>query len=244
MPSFQKSCPLCGTPQEYSSWDSLQHSIRKNTVCNSCRASTKKIIPENGVWKRVCKCGNEMVYSCRRSYNTGKRTDAICRNCAAKESSKYANTAYRKTEEYKTKISDALKKARKTDSYGEEFKKKCRENKLNQIFKQGTQRTVNINACKFMDLFSQQFGVNLQHGMNGGEYQFIGYSVDGYDKEKNVIFEYDEPKHHISSVAKKDVERQKRLVEHLHPNQFWRYDQKNNKLVEVVSNKEVICPKQ
>lgn len=238
MEKFQKTCPLCGGTQKYSSNDSFRNAIRKNSVCNPCRAKPKKILPENGVWKRICKCGNEMIYSCRHSYNTGKRTNAVCRKCATKESAQ--DKSYFQSSEYRNKMSLSLRSARQSDSYGEEFKQKCRENKLKQITKHGTQRTFNIEACKFMDKFNSRFGIELQHGLNGGEIQFIGYSLDGYDKNRNIIFEYDEPKHEIGSVKLKDKIREERLISHLHPSQFWRYNEKTNTLREIIGGKELI----
>lgn len=236
-----KKCPSCGETQIYSCKSALTTSIKKNSICNSCRGFTKKIIPSNGVWKRACRlCGGNMVYSCRRSFNTGKRTDAICRKCSTVITAKYTDKSYRQTIEYKMKMSNALKSARNTDKYGEEFRRKCRENKQKQIQQQGTQRTYSPSACSFMDQFNLKFGTKLQHGMNGGECQFIGYSLDGYDKEQNAIFEYDEPKHNILSVRQKDEERQRRLIDYLHPSHFWRYNEKHNKLIDVVGNTEVL----
>lgn len=238
---WEKSCPKCGKTQVYSSWDSLRNVIRKNTICNSCRASTKKIIPPNGVWKRVCRlCSDDMIYSCRCSFNTGERTNAICRKCSTKISAKYADKSCFQTDEYRTKMSNALKSVRNTDRYGEGFRRKCRENKQKQIQQQGIQRTYNPAACNFINQFNLKFGTKLQHGMNGGECQFIGYSLDGYDKERNAIFEYDEPKHNILSVRQKDDERQRRLIDYLHPSHFWRYDEKHNRLIDVVGNTEVL----
>ena len=60
------------------------------------------------------------------------------------------------------------------------------------------------------------------------------------DKEKNIIFEYDEPKHHSLSMVQTDKKREKRLIEFLNPRAFWRYDEKYNKLIDVITNTEVI----
>ena len=149
------------------------------------------------------------------------------------------DTSFFRSEKYRNKMSVILTKKRRSDSYGEEFKRKCRENKLKQISKCGVQRTFNVNACKFMDKLNRGLGIKLQHGMNGGEIQFIGYSLDGYDEKNNIVFEYDEPKHHIMSVKNKDLERQNRLISYLSPKVFLRYDEKNNVLCDVVSGKEI-----
>jgi hypothetical protein len=175
-----------------------------------------------------------------KSYLLCVRNNTKCRKCATKESGK-TNRGWMVTEDYRNKMSNVLKMVRNTDIYGEEFKRKCRENKLRKIQQQGVQRTYNPEACRFIDRFNVKFGIQLRHGLNGGEIKFIGYSLDGYDKERNIVFEYDEPKHHILSVKKKDEERQQRLIEYLHPIAFFRYDEKYKKLMEVIGNKEVIC---
>jgi hypothetical protein len=77
----------------------------------------------------------------------------------------------------------------------------------------------NPNACKLIDEYGKQHGYNFQHALNGGEYYIkeLGYWVDGYDKENNVVIETDE-KHHFDfygNLREKDVNRQKEITEYL-----------------------------
>ena len=55
----------------------------------------------------------------------------------------------------------------------------------------------NPEACKIFDEISEKNNIHIQHAMNGGEYYIkeLGYWVDGYDEENNIVYEYDE-KHH------------------------------------------------
>jgi len=51
--------------------------------------------------------------------------------------------------------------------------------------------------------------------MNGGEYHIkeLGYWLDGYDKENNVVYEFDE-KHHFDkngNLSEKDITRQQEI---------------------------------
>lgn len=78
----------------------------------------------------------------------------------------------------------------------------------------------NKKACEFMDQWGPKNGYNFEHAMNGEELYVEGYWVDGYDREKNVIFEYDEPKHHFLKRAgmkrtPKDLLRMERIQKHL-----------------------------
>lgn len=69
---------------------------------------------------------------------------------------------------------------------------------------------------------------NLQHAENGGEYEVDGYFLDGYDKELNIAFEYDEKKHYSDPVnnilSERDIERQEFIIEKLGC-KFYRYNE-------------------
>lgn len=55
---------------------------------------------------------------------------------------------------------------------------------------------------------------DLQHAENGGEYHIkeLGYFVDGYSKEKNIVIEYYEKFHYSESKIKRDLKRQQEIV--------------------------------
>ena len=77
---------------------------------------------------------------------------------------------------------------------------------------------------------------HLQHGMNGGEIRVDSYFLDGYDKELNIAFEYDEPGHY-SDIQKNilnesDVFR----MQYIHKKlgcRFFRYNEPLGRLYEV-----------
>ena len=71
----------------------------------------------------------------------------------------------------------------------------------------------NPNACILIEEYGKEHGFNFQHAENGGEVRVIGYSLDGYDKEKNVVIEVDEPSHRWK--VEYDARRQKEIEEHL-----------------------------
>lgn len=76
----------------------------------------------------------------------------------------------------------------------------------------------NKTACIRIDEYGQQHGYNFQHAENGGEYFIsqLGYYVDGYDKEKNVVIEYDEKHHFIKGcLRQKDLIRQQEIEQYL-----------------------------
>ena len=68
----------------------------------------------------------------------------------------------------------------------------------------------------------------MQHAENGGEHKVCGYFVDGYDKELNIVFEYDESRHYKDKINNilndRDIQRQQNIINELHC-EFWRYNE-------------------
>lgn len=50
------------------------------------------------------------------------------------------------------------------------------------------------------------------------------FYIDGYDKEKNVVLEYDGKYHQKFEQKQKDLIRQKKIIDILKPKKFWRYN--------------------
>lgn len=86
------------------------------------------------------------------------------------------------------------------------------QNKFGQVFP-----NYNKEACKIIEEYSKKTGYNFQHAENGGEFFIneLGYWVDGYDKEKNIVIEIDEQAHFDvdGNLSKKDIKRQKEIEE-------------------------------
>lgn len=61
--------------------------------------------------------------------------------------------------------------------------------------------------------------MNIQHAMNGGEYHIkdLGYWLDGYDKENNIVYEFDESYHFNfdGELKEKDKIRQQEIEKYL-----------------------------
>lgn len=85
---------------------------------------------------------------------------------------------------------------------------KMLENKIGVCFP-----NYNPHACEKIDEYGHKHGYTFQHAMNGGEYYIkeLGYSVDGYDKEKNTVIEYYEIAHNNKKRIQKDICRQKEI---------------------------------
>lgn len=91
-------------------------------------------------------------------------------------------------------------------------------------------------GCEYIDKLNEEKGWHLQHALNGGEVEVGGYFLDGYDIEKNIVFEYDEPKHYKDAynniLQDKDIERQNYIIQKLNCD-FYRYNEKMDCLYKV-----------
>lgn len=96
--------------------------------------------------------------------------------------------------------------------------------------KPGTRPNYNTRSIAYLDQLSFERGWHLQHAENGGEYNTgIGYFIDAYDKDLNIVVEYDEPAHYIGDITTntlrpKDIERQNNIIDLLHCT-FYRYNE-------------------
>jgi len=132
-------------------------------------------------------CGeNHYMYGKTHSEETKKRMSVAHRNRLPF------------SEEHKAKLRLAkLGVTRKP--FSNEHKQKMRLAAINRIAQNKGQCHPSYNpaACKAIDEYGKLHGYNFQHAENGGEFYIneLGYWVDGYDKEKNVVIEYYEKAH-------------------------------------------------
>jgi hypothetical protein len=94
----------------------------------------------------------------------------------------------------------------------EESRKRMSDGAKKRITKYGNNQfhSYNPNSIPIIESFGKQNGYRFQHAENGGEYQVPGttFFVDGYDKENNVVIEYDEKYHYSEPQQQKDKQRQ------------------------------------
>ena len=94
----------------------------------------------------------------------------------------------------------------------------------------------NKESIQFLNELSIKMGWHLQHAENGGEVRMFGYFLDAYDKENNVVVDYDEKEHYIdvenNILRPKDIERQNYIIEKLHCD-FYRYNEYTKTLYKI-----------
>lgn len=192
---------------------------------------------------KLCpKCGDEQSYSTPQNYYKALKRNRQCRKCM------YNSKEYRKKHEENMKKlweNEHHKKHMNDVHTSDDYKKKRRiisQSIIKNRFGKGNIANVNKSSCEFIDKLNIKLGLKLQHGLNGGEFEVCGYSIDGYDKEKNIVFEYDEPRHYNvnDELKKDDVIRQENIIKELKPIMFIRYNERINKLVDVLTRKEIL----
>lgn len=137
---------------------------------------------------------------------------------------------------YKARLSEGkivpANRGRRMSETAKENMRKGRVKYLTSVL--GAKPNYNKNSIPVLERIAEEHGWHIQHAENGGEfYTGIGYFVDAYDKEKNVVLEYDEPRHYVDKenniLREKDLIRQRRIIEHLHC-EYWRFNEKTQTL--------------
>ena len=251
---YKRICPECSIEIIYSSKKSLFAGIKHNGMCSSCKIKgNRNPLFGKKRWNEGIKWSDEV----RNKISIGNKGKIISNETKLKIS--HANKGIKLSKEHKEKIirtgkPSGMKGKHHTDetkivigihSKGNKYrfkkshsnitKRKMRESHIKRLKMLGICPRYNLTACKFIDNLNKKFGWNLQHALNGGESSICGYFVDGYDKERNIIFEYDEPTHYdtINNLKNKDVIRQKNIIEEIEPTSFLRYNEKIGKLYDI-----------
>jgi hypothetical protein len=125
----------------------------------------------------------------------------------------------------------------------EEFKDKLRSMRSAKYQEKGGRMNFSEKACNYMNSLNEKYNWNLQHALNGGEILCLGYWLDGYDKDLNIVFEYDEPKHYKdienNILRDIDVKRQNKIIKELHC-RFFRYNEYLKLFYEINTNGGIV----
>jgi len=204
---FKKNCPNCGNEQTYSRHGSLKYAIQHDKLCRSC-INSGELNPFYN--KKHTEEHKQHMRNIRPYY-----------------------PKYTPTEETRKKLSESLRGkmvGELNPMYGNCGKlnpffgkyhttetriQMSRSGKLRKIRefeeRNGFQLVPNYNpiSIPILEQKAKELGItDLQHAENGGEFRIneIGYYVDGYSKEKNIVIEYYEKFH--KNNTEKDLQRQ------------------------------------
>ena len=209
---FEYKCPECGKKTEYAGKGSLDRAVKGKRLCNSC-----KFLGERSVW-----------------YNTHETHPCFGRKLCEETKLKISkgNKGKKRTEEQNKRNGDV----RRGIPLKPETKRILREKVIERckFFNGKWHPSYNKKACEVIEELNKNGNYNFQHALNGGEYQFCGYFVDGYDENRNVVIEIDEDHHYDNNgnLKPKDIERQKEIIENLKC-KFLRYKISSKLLYEI-----------
>lgn len=188
------------------------------------------------------KCASIIYYVSKKGVSAAAKRGSNCRKCtdAANIGMKMSSLTRQRQGENnarywkgKKRAPETIEKIRlkrlgrpswnsgKIGVYSPESLNKMRIARLADLEKKASsQLRPNFNkaACFVIDEFGKANGYSFQHAKNGGEFYIseLGYWVDGYDKTKNVVIEYNEIRHHNRTrIRQKDSRRQEEIINFL-----------------------------
>lgn len=193
---------MCHREITYSAKREKIDADKNNSKCNYCKIKGRRC--------------TESTRQKLRENNLGKTHSEESRKKRSRPGSSNPMYGKRHSEETREKIKNGIKNRIKKP-HSIETKTKMRLSRITALNTRIGQIMPNYNpaACRLIDEYGKLHDYSFQHAENGGEFHIIelGYWVDGYDKEKNVVIEIDEPYHRRQQ--EKDTERQRLIVEHL-----------------------------
>jgi hypothetical protein len=203
-------CKLCGAEQKYTYRSNYLRAEKENRLCKLCIAKNEERrnkIKNLHIGKKHSKDTCEKISLSKIGHSVGEETRV-----------KISKTQIGKKHTLETKLKMSISRCKYLHENG--GIKQVRLSTIHMIQNRklnGTQLypNYNPNACKIINEYGNNNNYNFQHAENGGEYYIkeLGYWVDGYDKEKNVIIEIDEPRHYNSDgrLKERDANRQKEI---------------------------------
>jgi len=202
-------------------------------------------------YKRICpKCETEILYT--QKYNAKRDEGLLCKSCCRVgipfSNEHKRNLSICKTGTKQTMVTRLKNSATNKQRFliNPELKKKASETSkrilhLPHIRKKHVEalsktrwlgKTFDKGQLEFIDKWNK-LGFNFEPNYQLHTDDFLCY-IDGYDRQKNVVLEYDGKYHNTIKQKRKDLIRQEKIVEALNPKKFWRYDAFNKQLKNVI----------
>jgi hypothetical protein len=207
---YKRNCPKCKTELFSTRKSNIVEAIRKNRLCKSCSLiGNKRLLGYKFSNESKKKISNSLK---NRSHHLRGKTLPEWHKKLWFEGKKKFNT---KDGIYRDKLSKSTREA----LHRPEIRKKHIEalSKVNYLG-----RATDIGQKSLIEKWNRlgfNFKVNYQLKTDTDLFY-----IDGYDPEKNVVFEYDSKYHYNPLQKQKDLIRQQKIVSILKPKKFWRYN--------------------
>lgn len=210
---FKRTCPKCGLEIFHSTQHILNQSVKGNRLCKSCsnRETNRK------------KIGTTISESVKKQISVSKTGKKPSLETITKLSIGQKNR-YLKIEE-REKTSNSVKLA----MHNPDIRKKHIEGLTHSPW---LKVRTDKGQLEFINKINE-FGFNFEPNYQIKTDTDLFY-VDGYDKKRNIVLEFDSKYHKRKQQMKKDLERQSKILNILKPNVFWRYDNVSDTMKNII----------
>ena len=231
--TYIRNCPNCCKEIIHNTEKSRDWAIKTNRQCRSCSQINKEVSDESKKKMSLVKIGKPTWSSLHREefskIQSGKNHPMYGKHHTDEFKSKQRirMTGNIFSDVTKKKLSEASKKAWNNPIIRKKYNDALEKTKWIKV-------KTDKGQLEFLEKWNK-LGFNFEPNYQIKTDRYLFY-VDGYDKERNVIMEYD-AKYHLKPLQqKRDLARQNKIIEILKPKKFWRYDKINGIFIECLSN--------
>ena len=235
----EKLCPECGKIITFITKYKAITSIKNNSLCRSCRFKGDKnpMFGKPSAFKDKKHTKESLDKISKNHINVSGDKNPMFGKPSAFKDKKHTKESLDKigkvhkgklvSEETKKKISQSNLKYYETHS-SQKIGKKCSEeskvkmrlsaiNRISECKFNGNQfyPTYNKNSILIIEEYALNNNLKIKHAENGGEFfiKELGYWVDGYDIENNIVIEFNEKYHKYTK--EKDKQRRNNIINFL-----------------------------
>ena len=247
---YFKHCPVCTNIQYYSNVNALKLAIKLSSQCKKCSTSGKnnpmynKTHTQEAIEKIKLKRKNqiitkESIEKMKKSL-TGKKRTEYTKQLMSKKYKGSGNNFYGKkhtleTKKYLSEIRKGINIGDNNVSKRPEVRQRLREIMTLKMKGMKQYASYNEEACKWFDNLNKIMNWHGLHALNGGEKTILGYWIDYYEPNLNIIIEWDENFHYglDGNLRQEDIKRQEELIKHTKC-KFFRIKQSAGEIYEVL----------
>lgn len=201
---YKRTCPKCNCDIVYTSLDSFRHSIPTSKCRWCCNVLRGNVSNRNG-----CHHTEKSKLAISKS-RTGKKLPFTTRiKMSMGQKKRYSNPIELQ------KMAVAVKEAMHRPDVRRKHINALHKSKWLKVKTDIGQMELltKLNVCGFQ--FEPNYQVHTDLDL---------FYVDGYDPVHNIAIEYDSKYHKSIGQQTKDRIRERKIIDFLHPNKFWRYD--------------------
>lgn len=227
---FIRQCPSCYRNLLYSRLDVLRSAEKRNVLCNSCGQKSRiyteefrhkmvEIYKNSSTEMKIKRMG--MLNKLHSTETKNKMSSKAAGRIMPIEQKKKIGLSHLGkfiSNETKTKLQKSSKRAWKIPHIRQKYYTSLQKTKWIRV-------RSDIGQLELLNKWNR-LGFNFQPNYQLHIDDFLCY-IDGYDPIHNIVLEYDGKYHQKQNQQQKDIIRQQKIVDILHPKKFWRYNAVN-----------------